>query len=880
MEECSRRSNPSSFIPHPFQVAWLSLDENDNDPVRFWRYLIAACQRLAPEVGIAALSLLQTAARPAWETVLTRLLNDLTEYTSQDEQSLLVLEDYHVISAMPVHEMLTFFLDHLPGTFHLIITTRHDPPLPLAPMRARNELSELRALDLRFSQAETQLFFRQALAAPLAPAAIEYLADRTEGWVAGLHLAALALQQRSQPAAMSHFLATFRGSHEHIFSYLVAEVLRAQPADYQEFLLQTSVLGRLSGALCDAVTGRTDSEAVLVELERANLFLLPFIEEQGPRPIVNRVQAATVMASGRAWYRYHALFAEAMQKAARRQWGEDALRALSHKASLWYEHHGLLTEAIETALTAQDCSRAATLIADTIDPLNPSNEYHTLRRWIVRVPEAILRTQPALAFLYAVAILFTSERRAPTTMARVQAALQIAEEQWSAPAETHKLGAVLALRALLAWLQGRLPDAFAAAKAALARLPATEQQWRGVALIFVGVEELQAGRLSAAAQHLTTARSLCASTGNEFGKLDATLTLGEVYTQQGELRQAAHLYHYVLCAAENTQMEQEQAKIRVGNALLGLGALTYEWNELANAEQQAQQALAIGEQVAYTDVQIRAALLLAQVEQAQGATVAAQQRLHTLVAQSAEPRWAMLLRRVHTEQVRLALATGDRVAVEQWTTTVRPQATQEQEQLLLVRWWIACGQLGAALSWLDQQQAAASEQGRSGACLELLLLQSLAHKTAGCLAEAQQTLLTALRLAQPKGYQRRFLDEGEWLMHLLFALLPNLPDDPLRAYAQDLLAAFGVSGGQEPTAVKPLTPQRHASVPAGLIEPLSDREEDVLRLVAVGLGTDEVARELVISVGTVRTHLKHIYSKLDAHNRVQAVERARALQLL
>ncbi|MCE7990275.1 MAG: hypothetical protein DYG89_54745 [Caldilinea sp. CFX5] len=872
--------HPASFRLHPSCVAWLSLDENDNDPVRFWRYVITACQRFAPAVGVAALRLLQTAARPAWETVLTRLLNDLTEYTSQDAHWVLVLEDYHVIQAPSVHETLTFFLDHLPAPFHVIITTRHDPPLPLAPMRARNELSELRALDLRFSQAETQLFFQQALAAPLAPAAIAYLAERTEGWVAGLHLAALALQQRPQPAAMSHFLATFRGSHEHIFSYLVAEVLRAQSPAHQEFLLQTSVLSRLSGALCDAVTGRADSEAVLADLERANLFLLPFVEEQASRPLGNSAPAVTVAAGDRAWYRYHALFAEAMQQAARRQLGEEALRALSQKASRWYEAHGLRTEAIETALTAQDWRRAATLIAGTTDPMNPSNEYHTLRRWIDLMPADVLRAQPALAFLYAVAILFTSERRSPATMALVQAPLQMAEEEWSAAGETHNLGAVLALRALLAWLQGRLSDAFAAAQAALARLPATEKQWRGVVLIFVGVADLQAGRLAAAAQNLTTARALCERTGNEFGKLDAALNLGEVYTQQGELRQAAQLYHYVLSAAEDAQMEQEQARIRVGNALIGLSALAYEGNALADAEQQALQALAIGEQVAYTDLQIRANLLLAQVEQARGATVAAQQRLHTLVARIAEPRWAALLRRVHAQQAQLALATGDQVAVEQWATTVTPQDAQEQEQLLCVRWWIASGQTDAALSWLAPRQAEANDQGRIGAGLAMRLLQSLAWKRTGCLTQAQQSLLTALRLAQPKGYQRLFLDEGEWLMGLLLGLLPTLTEEPLRAYSQELLAAFGVAGEQAAVASQPPVSQRQEKRLAGLIEPLSDREEDVLRLIAAGLATDEVARELVITVGTVRTHLKHIYGKLDAHNRVQAVERARALQLL
>lgn len=368
--------------------------------------------------------------------------------------------------------------------------------------------------------------------------------------------------------------------------------------------------------------------------------------------------------------------------------------------------------------------------------------------------------------------------------------------------------------------------------------------------------------------------------GDQIHEARAHGNVRNIYSQQGELRQAAQLYHYVLRAAENAQMEQEQAKIRVGNALLGLSALAYEGNELTNAAQQAQQALAIGEQVAYTDMQIRAALLLAQVEQSRRATAAAQQRLHTLVAQITEPRWAALLRRVHAEQARLALAAGDQVAVEQWATTLAQQEAQAAEQLLLIRWWIACGEINAALTWLQEQQGTASGQGRVSAVLAMLLLQSLAQCTAGCQVQAQQALLVALRLAQPKGYQRRFLDEGAWLMALLRELVPTLTDEPLYTYAQELLAVFDRAGEQNQAAGKPHTPPSKATLPPGLIEPLSDREGDMLRLVAAGLDTAEVASELVISVGTVRTHLKHIYGKLDAHNRVQAVERARVLKLL
>lgn len=863
--------HPSSFTRsvHPFKAAWVSLDAGDNDPVRFWRYVTAACQRFAPELSREGLKWLRTASRPPWETVLTGLLNDLAALTSEVEQVVLVLEDYHLITAAPVHQTLTFFLEHLPATVHLLLTTRSDPPLPLAQWRARNELNELRALDLRFSREETRLFFQQSLPLPLAPAAITYLADRTEGWVAGLRLAALALQKRPEPPAMSHFLATFRGSHNHIFTYLVAEVLHAQPDSLQEFLLQTSVLNRLCGDLCDAVTGRSDSELILEQLERANLFLLPFIDGQ---------RAGNDQGSAATWYRYHALFAEAMQQAARRRWGDDELHHLSHKASLWYEQHGLLSEAVEAALTSQDFGRAAELIERTLDPLNRNYEHHTLRRWIEPLPEAVLRTHPSLAFLYAVAILFTSDRRAPTTLALLQTPLQVAEAQWSTTQEEDKLGGVFALRALLAFLQGEFARAFVHAKEALTCLPGDEAQWRDVCLIFMGLEELQAGRLNAAAQTLTTARALCEITSNEFGALDAALMLGEVYTRQGELHQAAQLYQHVLNAAKNAHMEREQALIRISNALIGLSALAYEGNDLEAAAQQATQALALGEQVAYPDLQIRAVLILTHLDQARGELAAAQQRLHTLLAQIAEPRWSVLLRRVQTEQAKLALAAGDVAALERWSTTVASQEAemtrlqQEQEALLLARWLIAQGEAEDCLGLLEPWYVEAADEGRAGSRLEILVLQSLVYGAANDLPQAHQALLEALRLAQPKGYQRLFLDEGEPLARLLPGLLSGLSDEPLLSYVQGLLAALGGGGAKQS--------HRAQTPPAPLIEPLSERERDVLKLVAAGLATEEVAQELVISIGTVRTHLKHIYGKLDAHNRVQAVERARALNLV
>ena len=330
--------------------------------------------------------------------MLTTFINELTQLSSR---GILVLEDYHDITARQVHETVTFLLDHLPATLHLIIITRSDPPLPLARLRARNELSELRAADLRFSLAETETFLQQAIQFPLSSGAITRLDARTEGWVAGLRLVALALQGRQEPQEVEQFLTTFAGSHRHILEYLAAEVLSAQSESLQEFLLQTSFLSRLTGSLCDAVTGRNDSAIILEQLERINLFLVPLDETQ-------------------QWYRYHALFAEAMHHYARRRFGEACLRSLYDKAGRWYEQHGLLAEAVEATLSAQDLGRAAILIERIIELHRFNNELHTLRRWIEQLPEELLRTHPTLCFTYALAILFTEDRRAPAVVALLQ----------------------------------------------------------------------------------------------------------------------------------------------------------------------------------------------------------------------------------------------------------------------------------------------------------------------------------------------------------------------------------------------------------------------------------------------------------------------------
>lgn len=845
-------------------AAWVALDAGDNDPVRFWRYVITACQTFDAAIGQPALSLLHTAQQPSWELVLTTFINDLAQLSGK---GILVLEDYHVITAPQIHEMVVFLLDYLPTTLHLIMTTRSDPPLPLARLRAQLDLNELRAANLRFSLSETQTFLQHALSCPLAPEMIERLEARAEGWVTGLRLVALTLQGRpeSAPQTLEQLLVTLTGSRQHIFAYFITEVLNAQPASLQEFVLRTSVLSRLTGSLCNAVTDRDDSEMILEQLERANMFLMP-LDGAGQ------------------WYRYHALFAEAMHYEARRRLGEEHLRALSHMASRWYAQHGWLTEAVEAALAAQDFPGAADLIERSLAPELVQNEYHTLRRWLEHLPEAVLHAHPQLCMIYAMTVLFTSDRRAPATMARLQMPLQRAEQHWRAEENAPKLGEVLAFRSLITLWQGDQRQAFTVAKQALALLPAGETQWRRMSLDVVSMEELLSGKLRAARQTITESRALWQAVGNVYGTLAATLSLGEVCARQGELQQAAQLYQQVLTEAEQASMDRHQALSRIGRARLGLGTLTLEWNDLETAEQHATHAATIGQQVADEELRVRSALLLARLKHTRGETAEAQQLLHTLIAQTPQQRWFSLLREVRAYQARLALASGDLVTVERFLASTQQgddvaHLQQEQEALLVARLRIAQGEAEEALRLLEPWRDEAHIQGRTHSTLEIMVLQSLAYFVQNDLPRATEMLRQTLAHAQAEGYQRLFLDEGEAMATLLRVVWQTVKEEPLRTYVRTLLHALlqeSPAGAMRPHADQASSSSLES---AFLVEPLSPQERRVLRLLTVGLSNAEIARELVVSINTIKTQIQSIYRKLNVHSRQEARDAAHHLHL-
>jgi LuxR family maltose regulon positive regulatory protein len=834
--------------------AWVTLDAGDNDPVRFWRYVFSACQAFDAGLGHSALALLQT-PQPAFEAALTLFINELAQLSGRH---ILVLEDYHLIASPQIHEIVRFLLDHLPDSLHLMILTRQDPPLPLARLRTRHELNEIGAADLRFSLAETKLLLQQALPTPISADDIARLDARTEGWIAALRLVILALQGRHDPKEIKYFLAGFSGGHGHILEYLVEEVLNAQPEPIQQFLLQTTFLNRLTGSLCDAVTGRNDSARLLEKMERANLFLISLDGAQ-------------------KWYRYHGLFAEAMHHYAHNRLDKATLYALYARASTWFEAHGLLSEAFETSFATQAYERAANLLEQIVAPQLVQNQFHTLRRWMEQLPEDVMRSHPQLCMTFAIAILFTSDRYAPTTHVLLQPPLAMAEEVWRAEGKQHKLGQLMAFRSLVAWFQPNLIEAFAAAREALALLPADDAQWRGISLIFVGLEEMLNGHLYAARQELLKSLELNRGANNIYGTLDTLLLLGRVCAEQGELRQSAHYHQQVLVEVEQRPMDREMAQIRRGRALAGLSRLELEWNRLETAEHFASQALDVAHAYAEEELRVQSTLLLVLIEQAHGHHTQAKERLHALIAQTKQPH---LLREIDTAQAQLALATGDLATARRWSTTPAshflPLIQEEAEILISANLQLAQGQADAALDLIRHWQDAAHAEGRTHAELEMLVITALAAYTRKATDHAKQALLQALTVAQPEGFQRIFLDAGEPMADLLRGLLRELKEEPLVAYIRDLLLAF-VKEKAEKKAGEQDAPSLDAAL---LIEPLSTQERRVLRLLAADLSNPEIAEQLVVSLNTVKTHVKNIYSKLDVHSREEAGDVARQLNLV
>jgi LuxR family maltose regulon positive regulatory protein len=849
-------------------LAWLSLDGGDSDPARFWRYVAAALDELRPGVGQRVDALLQ-GAQPSLEAVLTVLINELVE---EPEQVVLVLDDYHLVEALAVHESLARLLERLPSQLRLVLASRADPPLPLARLRAGGQLTELREADLRFCAEEAAELLRTAVGAELPEAAVAALGERTEGWAAGLQLAALSLRGQDDVGAV---VEGFSGGHRYVLDYLTEEVLDRQPEPLRGFLLETSILERLSGPLCEAVTGRADSQELLEQAERANLFLHPLDEV-------------------RAWWRYHQLFADLLR--VRLQLEQPGRVSELHRAAAtWHEAQGLADEAIGHALAAGDATWAARLIERQIDARILRWEGVTLQRWFAALPAKLVRSRPRLSLAQARLALIRGDLEAiegPLEAAEHGAA-EAAEEPYEpsvgrAASMLANLPAAIALeRAGLAHLRGDAEQMAASARRALAALGEDEWMLESLTHWYLAVAEWLAGRLANAEAALASgiARWRAASQRAPAAAALGYHGLGLVQRDRGRLEAALATYREALAVAAEPDGPAPQI---AGVAQVGMAGVLYERDQLDAALEYACEGVALCRQLAYTPPLANGLVTLAWIRQHRGDRAGALDAIGEAERIQLSPVVVGLLNPVPAERARLALAQGDVDAAVRWARTHgltaedEPSYPREREYLVLVRVLLAKQAPEQALGLLGRLHAQAAAQGRTGSLIEVRTLQALARAAGGDQAGALAALAEALALAAPEDYLRVFVDEGPPMAGLLRQLLmgrrqqrPGAAAGAPRDHLARLVDAFEQADLPVRLRVRP-----GGAVVAGLIEPLTERELEVLRLLAAGAPNRTIAKELVVTLDTVKRHLSHLFSKLEVANRTQAVARARELGLL
>jgi ATP/maltotriose-dependent transcriptional regulator MalT len=845
-------------------VAWLSLDPGDSDPARFWRYMAAALDRVRPGVGAPVMALLRGPQQPPLEAVATAVINELMSLPGEGQVAL-VLDDYHLIEAPLVHESVTFLLDRLPPGLRLVLSSRVDPPLPLARLRARGQLAELRAEDLRFTVAETAAFLQEVTGLDLPAASVAALQDRTEGWAAGVQLAALSLRKHADPA---EFIATFAGSHRYVLDYLTEEVLAGQSQQVLRFLLETSVLDRLCGPLCDAVTGRTDSQAMLEELERANLFVVPLDEV-------------------RRWWRYHHLFADLLRaRLGHEQPGQ--VRGLHCAAAAWHEEHGSADEAVRHAMAAGDTGWAARLVERHVEALLRLSEGATLDRWLSALPAESIRARARLCLAQAVAAVVGGRLEV------VEPLLANAERAFTASGdEPHepsvgRAASVLAnvpasiafLHAELARLRGDAARAVECDRQAMTHLGEDDWLLRSMVAWNLAVADWLRGRLGPAEHALADLVTERLAAGEGFLSLIVCYDLGQVRLAQGRLRAALRTYQ----RGQETASEACQQLPPAGIALVGLAEVLYELNELPAAHEHATLGVALCRQLAFTQPLATGLAMLARIRWAQGDEAGALDAIGQAERVKLSPQVAALHNPVPAWRARLLLAFGEVAAAARWAsgcglgTGDEPSYPREREYLALARVLLAEHAPGRALGLLDRLHALAAAQQRTGSVIEVAALRALALADGGDLAAASASLAGALALAAPEGYVRVFADEGAPMARLLGGLAAAqrtgrvvFPAAVPQRYLEQLARAF------QPAAPAAATGDTGM---AGLAEPLSGRELEVLQLLAAGRSNQQIADELVVTLATVKKHVGHILGKLAAANRTQAVARARVLGLL
>ena len=880
-----------------FRIAWVSLDTRDNDPVLFWSYVSTALKAATGTAGGGALSLLQE-PRPAMDAVLATLVNELS---ALEEEVVLILDDYHLIAMREIHDNIEFFLGHRPVGVRVVMACRADPGLPLARMRGRGELTEIRSADLRFTTGEAAAYLNDVVGLALTPDDVEALESRTEGWIAALQLAGLSMQGRDD---VTGFIEGFAGDDRYIVDYLAEEVLHRQPGDTHDFLLRTSILSRLSGPLCDAVTGRNDGKAMLAALERDNLFLL-------------------ALDGRRQWFRYHQLFADVLQTHLLDEHAAD-VHDLHHRAAEWYEASGETSEAIRHALAAGDVGHAADLIERGIPALALARQDATMRRWLESLPEEVIRVRPVLSIAFAGSLMVVGE------IEGVEARLRDAERYLgdsrhdpagAAPANGNGMdterppemvvaderafraapGAIELYRAGLALILGDVDATISHAQRSLDLAAPDDHIAHGPPAGLLGLAYWTRGDLDAAGRWYAYAIDNLGRAGHVSDVLGCTIAATDIMLARGRLREARATYERVLRRARDSPATPVRG---MPDMQVGIAELLRENNDLDAARSRLAASTALGEHAALPQNRYRWRVTMARILEAEG-----DRRSAIDLLDEAElvytGDFSPDVRPVAAVRAAMWARHGEVGKALDWAHARGLTADDELsylhafEHLTLARVLLAqhlAGQSASALTdalrLLERLLRAAELGRRPGGILETLVVQVLARQLAGDQPAALTALHRALADAEPEGYVRTFVDEGPPMAAALRAFVAQRPSTD---YARRLLAVMEASAdgptagdrdgpdaraADEGLGMTGATARRASTSDPRLIEALSDRELDVLRLLATDLDGPDIARRLVISLNTVRTHTKHIYSKLGVNNRRAAVSLAIERQLL
>jgi len=835
-------------------VGWLSLDEGDDDLAHFWTYVVAALQTIRPQLGQSVLPMLQGPQPPPVRSILTPLLNEMAALS---KSVVLVLDDYHLVTEGAIHDGVAFLLDHLPRQLHLVIATRADPPLPIARLRARGQLTELRADDLRFTAEEVTAFLNGVMGLRLQPEDIAALEARTEGWVAGLHLAALSMQGREDAHAL---VEAFTGGHQYILEYLIEEVLSRQPEPVQRFLLQTSILDRLCAPLCDAVVGEIGdwrlevgsrqspisnlrSQHVLDYLESSNLFIIPLDDEQ-------------------RWYRYHHLFGDLLRKRLGQTspfippvCGGDrgGVLELHRRASQWHEENGLLEQAVKHAQAAQDFERIACLAEQAAGSSLLDARLTTLLRWVNALPQDVLRTHPRLQIYRAWALFMNGHLEA------AQRALGDCRQALEAlPPSPENDGLRRALTRLLDTID----------------------------MIARGLMYSVDNKIEEAIRVCSQAHRMALEDGHVFLAAQATEGLALAQYHQGRLRASARSCQQVIDLAAQSAAQAPLAAA----GYVELAGIYTEWNDLETAADLLDKALALCRQWGIVQTLNEAYTAQSRLLQARGDIDGAWEALETARQfSSMEGDHSMVNFRLATQQARLNLQVGKPDEAVRWVEGTKaafapgkrsqqlPTAFVETLQTILARAYMAQGKAKEALAALEPLLAPAEAAGAFLHVIEVCALKALALHALGDTSAALASLEQSLALAEPEGYMRMYLNEGAPMAALLReAALHNIAP----GYVDRLLAAFEAEKSCSPAPQLPCPPAPPPPRPSALLDPLTPRELEVLHLISQGLSNKDIAEKLVIALNTVKRHTSSIYSKLGVKSRTQAIARARELGLV